>query len=63
MEDPALARPPSQKLTLMVPRQIVARAKRAAKGQDLDLQTFLRRCIEGRLNQIEATKRLWAADR
>jgi hypothetical protein len=47
----------------MVPRQIVARAKRAARGQDLDLQTFLRRCIEGRLNQIEATKRLWGTGR
>jgi hypothetical protein len=42
---------------------MVARARRAAKGMQLDLNTFLRRCIEGRLNQIEATKRHWAADR
>jgi len=58
-----LPRPPAQRLTLVVPRRLVARAKRAAKAQQLDLATFLRRCIEGRLNQIEATKRHWASDR
>jgi hypothetical protein len=42
-----------------VPKQIIDRAKRAAKYQELDLNTFLRRCIEGRLNQIEATKDFW----
>ena len=58
-----MARPPIHKVRLTVPKHIIDRSKRAAKSQDLDLATFLRRCIEGRLNQIEATKRLWAADR
>jgi len=44
---------------LTVPKHIIDRAKRAAKHQELDLQIFLRRCIEGRLNQIEATKEHW----
>jgi len=54
-----LPRPPIHKLKLTVPKQIIARAKRAARSQDLDLNTFLRNCIEGRLNQIEATKEFW----
>jgi len=54
-----LPRPPSHKLRLTVPKHVIARAKRAAKYQELDLNTFLRRCIEGRLNQIEATKEFW----
>jgi predicted HicB family RNase H-like nuclease len=54
-----MARPPSHKLTLTVPKHIIDRAKRAAKHQAVDLSEFLRNCIEGRLNQIEATKRYW----
>lgn len=54
-----MARPPIHRLRLTVPKQIIDRAKRAAKYQELDLNTFLRRCIEGRLNQIEATKDFW----
>jgi hypothetical protein len=56
-----MARPPIHQVRLTVPKHIIDRAKRAAKAQDLDLNEFLRRCIEGRLNQIEATKEFWGS--
>ena len=52
-----MARAPKHKLTLTVPHSLVARAKRAARRQEIDLNEFLRRCVEGRLNQIEASRR------
>ena len=51
-----MARPPSQRLTTKVPRQLLARTKRCAAGMELSLEEFVRRCVEGRVNQIEATR-------
>ncbi len=52
-----MARPPTHKVALTLPRRLIARAKRAARSQDLALDQFLRHCIEGRINQIEASRR------
>jgi len=51
-----MARPPSQRLTTKVPHQLLARARRCAAAMDLSLEAFVRRCVEGRVNQIEATR-------
>ncbi len=57
-----VARPPKQRLTLTVSRRLIARARRAARRQEIELNEFLRRCIEGRLNQIESTRRSWGTE-
>ncbi len=52
-----MAREPTQTLSTKVSISLVARAKRCAKGMDLSLAEFVRRCVEGRINQIEASRR------
>ncbi len=52
-----MARKPTQTLSTKVSISLRARAKRCAKGMDLSLAEFVRRCVEGRVNQIEATRK------
>ncbi len=52
-----MARPVSNRVVVPLPAQLIARAKRVAVAWDVPLNEFLRSCIEGRVNQIEASKR------
>ncbi len=52
-----MARKPTKTLTTKVPASLLASAKRCAKGMDLSLSEFVRRCVEGRVNQIEASRK------
>ncbi len=52
-----MARKPTQTLSTKVSISLRARAKRCAKGMDLSLAEFVRRCVEGRVNQIEASRK------
>jgi hypothetical protein len=54
---PAMPRPPTQRLSTKVPHALLARARRCAEAMNLNLDEFVRRCVEGRVNQIEATRR------
>ena len=51
-----MTRPPTHRLTARVPGSLVARVKRCAAGMDLPVDEFVRRCVEGRVNQIEASR-------
>ena len=52
-----MARPISNRVVVPLPAQLITRAKRIAADWDVPLNEFLRRCIEGRVNQIESRKR------
>ncbi len=43
-------------LLAKVPGTLIRRAKSCAGGMDLTLEEFVRRCVEGRVNQIEASR-------
>ncbi len=47
---------PTKTLTTKVPNSLLIRARRCAKGMGLSLPEFVRRCVEGRVNQIEASR-------
>ena len=51
-----MARRPTQTLSTKVSISLLARAKRCAKGMNLSLPEFVQRCVEGRVNQIEASR-------
>ena len=52
-----MARKPTHSLKTKVPGTLYRRALRCAKGMDLSLADFVRRCVEGRVNQIESSRR------
>ncbi len=52
-----MARKPTKVLSTKVPRSLFVRATRCAKRLDLSLPEFVRRCVEGRVNQIEASRK------
>ena len=51
-----MARKPTKTLTTKVPQSLLVRAARCARHMDLSLAEFVRRCVEGRVNQIEASR-------
>ncbi len=53
----AMARKPTKVLTTKVPRSLIVRATRCAKRLEVSLPEFVRRCVEGRVNQIEASRK------
>ncbi len=52
-----MAKKPTKTLTTKVPNSLLVRAARCARHMDLSLAEFVRRCVEGRVNQIEASRR------
>ena len=52
-----MARKPTKILTTKVSRSLLVRATRCAKRLDVSLPEFVRRCVEGRVNQIEASRK------
>ncbi len=52
-----MAKPIAQRVAVPLPAQLIARAKRIARDSGVPLNVFLRRCIEGRVNQIEASRK------
>ncbi len=51
-----MARKPTKTLTTKVPISLFFQAARCAKRMDLSLPELIRRCVEGRVNQIEASR-------
>ncbi len=52
-----MPRPIANRVVIPLPAQLIARAKRVAVAWHVSLNEFLRSCIEGQVNQIEASKR------
>ncbi len=52
-----MAKPIARRVVVPLPTRLIARAKRIARDSGVPLNVFLRRCIEGRVNQIEASRK------
>ena len=52
-----MARPITHRVALPLPKREIDRAKRIAREWGVTLHDFLRQCIEGRMNQIEASQK------
>ena len=50
---------PTSKSNGSLSKSIKSRVAREAKRQGMSAADFVRQCVIGRLNQIEATRRYW----
>ena len=51
-----MARPIANSVRVPLPRRVRQKAETIARSWDVTLQEFLRQCIEGRVNQIMASR-------
>lgn len=51
-----MPRPPNHRVTFKWPRRLIERAQANARRQGIEFDEFVRRCVEGRLNQIEGAQ-------
>ncbi len=52
-----MAKPIRYHVAVPLPTRLIATAKRIAREWEVPLNVFLRRCIEARVNQIEASRK------